>query len=254
MDEKAAIETLRQAKEILDKAGVQYWLDCGTLLGAVRNGRFIPWDNDIDLGIWHKDVNKIAKIIENLHIKGFLAYFFIHTVSLHNTKKDITLNLNIYHKNKEAATWKLFINTKSMKLAMAINYILSLLSEPTHIGDIPSPLYKPMPQPLKKIITKASQTTIPKLRHKLIKIIEKIATNLGCKDIQMIIPTQYFTNLSTINFYEMKLKTPTPVEKYLAYRYGKNWKTPRKNYIYYEEDGAIAKKHQNQTNSTPRKH
>jgi uncharacterized protein VirK/YbjX len=133
-------------------------------------------------------LTRIAKIIENLHIKGFLAYFFIHTVSLHNTKKVITLNLNIYHKNKEAATWKLFINTKSMKLAMAINYILSLLSEPTHIADITSPLFKPMLQPLKNI-TKVSQTTFPKLRHKPVQIIEKIATNLGFRDIQMMIPT-----------------------------------------------------------------
>jgi hypothetical protein len=39
----------------------------------------------------------------------------------------------------------------------------------------------------------------------------------------------------------MEFKVPSPVEKYLEYRYGKDWRTPKKDYIYYKEDGAIAR-------------
>jgi len=59
MDEKKAIEALRQVKEVFDNYDVEYWLDCGTLLGAVRNGKIIPWDNDIDLGMWKKNKEKL---------------------------------------------------------------------------------------------------------------------------------------------------------------------------------------------------
>jgi hypothetical protein len=37
--------------DILNEARIEYWLDQGTLLGAHRNGKFIPRDSDVDLAI-----------------------------------------------------------------------------------------------------------------------------------------------------------------------------------------------------------
>ncbi|GAH36594.1 unnamed protein product, partial [marine sediment metagenome] len=47
MDEKIAIDTLKCVKNVLDNYGIEFWLDTGTLLGAVREGKIIPWDSDI---------------------------------------------------------------------------------------------------------------------------------------------------------------------------------------------------------------
>lgn len=59
-------EMLREVKRIATIAGVNYFLDAGTLLGAVRHHGFIPWDDDLDVGLIRKDYEKFIKQAELL--------------------------------------------------------------------------------------------------------------------------------------------------------------------------------------------
>mgnify|MGYP003997540445 FL=1 len=53
MEKKTLIlRMLADTNSVLQKLGIVYWLDCGTLLGAIRDNQLIAWDNDIDLGCW----------------------------------------------------------------------------------------------------------------------------------------------------------------------------------------------------------
>ena len=49
MDHAVAERNLKEAKQILDNAGIVFLLFSGACLGAVRDSAFIPWDDDIDL-------------------------------------------------------------------------------------------------------------------------------------------------------------------------------------------------------------
>nr|CAD7262823.1 unnamed protein product [Timema shepardi] len=48
--------TARHVFDQLDAAGVRYWLEGGSLLGAMRMGDILPWDYDIDVGIYRDDI------------------------------------------------------------------------------------------------------------------------------------------------------------------------------------------------------
>lgn len=52
------LDMLGTVGDILDRHGVRWWLQGGTLLGAARHGGFIPWDDDMDIDIYKPDLEK----------------------------------------------------------------------------------------------------------------------------------------------------------------------------------------------------
>lgn len=66
------LEMLLELDRICKKYNIKYWLEGGTLLGAIRHNGFIPWDDDIDVSMFREDYKLLKSVIkEELSDKYF---------------------------------------------------------------------------------------------------------------------------------------------------------------------------------------
>jgi|SRR5690554_2081832 len=57
------LELLLKLDEICQEHNISYWIDGGTLLGAVRHKGYIPWDDDLDVCLTVPDYHKLVLIL-----------------------------------------------------------------------------------------------------------------------------------------------------------------------------------------------
>ena len=103
-------EFLMFLDRVCHKHALEYWLDFGTLLGALRHGDFVPWDDDIDIGMMREDYMKLilvvkseidSKNIENIKCgfktdKDGTKWFQITYFSLNHNRKVSEINVFPY--------------------------------------------------------------------------------------------------------------------------------------------------------------
>lgn len=67
------LDMLYELDRVCKKLGISYFLEAGTLLGAARDGHFIPWDDDIDVSMLRKEYDRFLKEApEEFHEPYFL--------------------------------------------------------------------------------------------------------------------------------------------------------------------------------------
>ena len=136
------LEMLCYFDDICKKIGIEYGLDGGNVLGAVRHGGFIPWDDDIDVHIRKEDETKLIKyLLKNPHpqfvlqcnktdpkcynpwpvLRDLKSEYFQDSAS-HNAKKYRGLQIDIFTMQKGTIKPLFWFNKKNA-------YLCALLSK-----------------------------------------------------------------------------------------------------------------------------
>lgn len=111
--QKIMLNTLIEVDRVCKKHHLNYWLDSGTLLGAARDGAFIPWDDDLDIAMMIEDYRQFCKA----GYKDLTEEFFFQTdktdpffpynhakirsnsgkiIEKHESDKEVNYNQNIF--------------------------------------------------------------------------------------------------------------------------------------------------------------
>ena len=247
-DEMQAVGILREVKLILDRNNIKYWLDSGTLLGAIRDKKIIPWDTDIDIGLWYRDLSQVYEVIKEIkHFNCEIIYKYgpiSEFGEIENSrigslrgifikKNGIALGIEPYVLLNDEAK-RTFLLEKRSSFTMYIQRLINIISK-SHQRDINNN-FSLKTKLLLKLLNLIPLKCIMIFKNILFYIYKKGKVNIAY--IPAGIPAQFFGKFSKIWFYDMEFNIPQNYEKYLSFRYGVDWRIPRKKWVHYINDGS----------------
>ena len=264
--QRHSVELIADVKAVFEKCGITLWLDQGTLLGAIRERAFITWADDIDLGVWRADLDAKPEIWDDLRKAGFLIFFLgrIQTVRIERRDRDIgwrSIDLHPYDKlGRKSVKYfskpkRIHLKQSFRKIVRAIDAILESKNGPDlryrYIKEYIDGMTRPKDRIgfmtirsqnsplLNRFIQIASWILPNRLLNQSKHMLIQIRDNLCIEPVCLETPSHFFQDLDQMNFLGVQVRIPSHVTEYLRFKYGDDWQTPTKEWVYYEDDGAI---------------
>ena len=223
-------EILFEVCDILKINSINYWICHGTLLGIVRENRILPWDNDIDIGVWAHEVSKndIIKIFKSLGFSIEPTNDKDQSIHLIKNGKD-KVDINFYEIIGNTAVVRWMIKKKNFYNKFKIKIAEGLIKNRLELSHSIQ---------LKSFLGNAVWYIGSIMSHFMFKnYIDNLVTKVR-EESYIYTGYSYPIDLMGIVEFNFKGKTiylPQHKEKILELTYGEKWEIPNKNYIWEDE-------------------
>jgi len=212
-DPELILNSLRTLTDIFEDIGVKYWMETGNLLGAVREGKLIPWDFDVDIGLqYYDDDGDIpSSIKKKLDERGFTTEF------LGFKEADGVKSNNFLMAEKDGYA---HIDIHMHKLPRYTDIIGAFLY---YLPDIVR----------KSIIKYAHLTYFSNEKLRPTSSYERDVKLKRTRIVQHMMPLFFCYKVKKIQFYDFYVNIPIKAKDYLYLNYGKDWKIPKEKFVTY---------------------
>ena len=249
------LDLLKKFREICEKEGMHYYLLGGTAIGAVRHKGFIPWDDDIDVGLLREDYDRFVGVAAQYLSDGqkvlhysLDAKYSDYTMKLVNTKmsyliqhENTVLKQNVWidifpldgAPDSKFMRWIHFRTLDFVRMKIVFHSI-------KETNDVR--IDKERPAWKKALVWVAKNTPVgqfvdpSKEKRKLDKEFRKypasssaiIGNYMGAYHEKEFFPVSYFAEGSVVEFEGEQFIAPKELDKYLTHQYGNYMKLPPK--------------------------
>lgn len=219
--------------EICNRHNIKYFLQGGTLLGAVRHSGFIPWDDDVDVSLMREDYDKFIRVAQ----KELPSYYFLQT-------KDTDPQYpNNFAKIRDSRTTFIETGSKNLKInhgayidIFPLDYYpdgfkakIFEIKKKILTWRINTAFYLPNMSLKSKVATLISCIVYPSRRRAIEKREElfrrvpptkRLINNSGAWREKEIIPAKWFEKTADLTFEGIKTVSSYEYDKWLTFVYG----------------------------------
>ena len=221
-------QLFRDTVSRLEGAGLHFWLESGALLGMVRDGALIPWDHDIDLGIWRDEIDEeaMARLFDGgpFTVRKPPESDCIQICPL-EWKTQTFIDLNLYTRRADQAVTTICFFRQGWWQRLGV-----LLSD-----SLAGREHYPHKNPVVNLIQRGLYSFLSRgvasiLAGAWLRRLEQWAAGLQKKKTYAVYeyPARFFEEFSEIELFGKKVSIPRDTEGYLETAYGRDWRIPRK--------------------------